>query len=407
MSIYRQLFLRHQAQTSPSPILLEIAKGEGVFLYDVAGKKYLDLISGISVSNVGHCAPEVVKAVQEQAATYMHTLVYGEYVLKPSALFAAKIVEQLNSDLEVVYFVNSGAEAVEGALKVAKKFTKRHKILAFEGSYHGSTHGALSVTGNDWIKEGYGPLLPHIQHIRFNHFEDLHYITTETAAIIVEPIQAEAGILLPENNFLQAIRKRCDETGTVMILDEIQTGFGRSGTLFAHQFYDFVPDILLLAKGMGGGMPIGAFIGKRSIMAVITDNPILGHITTFGGHPVCCAAGLACLEKILHENLIATIPAKEAIIKHTLHHTAIQSITGKGLFFAIHLDSFENVLKVVHLAMAKGVITDWFLNCATALRIAPPLTISEEELREGMEMLQAAIVEVYAKDFNKNPKVRQ
>ncbi len=396
MSILRELFLKHQAQTSPTPLLLEISRAEGVYLYDNQGNQYLDLISGISVSNVGHCAPEVVKAVQKQAETCMHTLVYGEYVLAPPALFAEKLCIELNNDLSVVYFVNSGSEAVEGALKTAKKYTGRHEIIAFHDSYHGSTHGALSVTGNDWIKEGYGPLLPGVKHISFNHWEDLNLITNNTACVIVEPIQAEAGIRKPKEGYFQALRKRCNETGTVLILDEIQTGFGRTGTLFAHQHLGIVPDILLLAKGMGGGMPIGAFIGKREIMEVLSHNPILGHITTFGGHPVCTAAGLACLNKILDERLLEDIPSKTNIILEYCKHEKIKSLEGMGLMFAIELDTFENTLKVVQEALRKGVITDWFLNKNNALRIAPPLTITEAELTSGLRILHQVITEVYA-----------
>ncbi|MBX7240278.1 MAG: aspartate aminotransferase family protein [Bacteroidia bacterium] len=396
MSILRELFLKHQAQTSPTPVLLEIARAEGVYLFDNEGNQYLDLISGISVSNVGHCAPEVVKAVQNQAATCMHTMVYGEYVLAPPALFAEKLCRELNNDLTVVYFVNSGAEAVEGALKTAKKYTGRHKIVAFHDSYHGSTHGALSVTGNDWIKEGYGPLLPEVKHIHFNDFEDLKQITAETACVIVEPVQAEAGIRLAQAGYFQALRNRCDETGAILILDEIQTGFGRTGTLFAHEQLGIVPDILLLAKGMGGGMPIGAFIGKREIMEVLSHNPILGHITTFGGHPVCTAAGLACLNKILDERLLDSIPAKSRLITEYCTHPKIQSLNGVGMMYAIELDSFENTLRVVQEALRRGVITDWFLNKSNALRIAPPLTITEAELKSGLQILNNVIAEVYA-----------
>ena len=414
MSINRDLFLLHQAQTSPTPILLEVEKAEGVYLYATDGKKYLDLISGIAVSNVGHCAPEVVQAVQNQVSKYMHTMVYGEYVLQPSAEFAAKLITELTFHknmrssacgvencnasncqcLQSVYFTNSGAEAVEGALKIAKKYTGRKKLLSCLDSYHGSTAGALSVTGTDWIKEGYGDFLPHVSFIRFNNFDDLALITEEVAAIILEPIQGEAGVIMPEKGFLQAVRHRCDATGALMILDEIQTGFGRTGSLFAHQHFGIMPDILLLAKGMGGGMPIGAFVAKRKIMNVLQNDPILGHITTFGGHPVTCAAGLACLNKILNEKLLDTIPHKAQLIQNTLSHPKIKEIRGLGLMWAVELDSFESVLKVVQIAMSKGVITDWFLSKSSAIRIAPPLIISQDELRFALQVLQQAIEEV-------------
>lgn len=397
MSNIRNLFFLHQAQTSPAPFVIEVARAEGVFIYDTKGKKYLDLISGISVSNVGHCAPEVVAAIQKQSAKHLHTMVYGEHIHEPAAVFTQKLIEQLNNSLQVVYFVNSGAEAVEGALKVAKKYTSRWEIIAFHGAYHGSTHGALSVTDNDWIKEGYGPLLPFVKHITFNHLPDLSKITKDTAAVIIEPIQGEAGIRLPKEGFLAALRNRCNETGTVLIFDEIQTGFGRTGSLYAHQQFGVEPDILLSAKGLGGGMPIGAFIGKREIMSVITNNPILGHITTFGGHPVSCAAGMAALDKILHENLLAKMPGKVKIIQNSLTHPAIREIRGMGFMWAIELDTFENTLAVVEKAMERGVMTDWFLNCSNALRIAPPLTIAEEELRWAMEILNDVIGEVYGK----------
>lgn len=394
MSLYRNLFLQYQAQTSPSPLLLEVAAAEGVYLIDPQGKKYIDLISGISVSNVGHCAPEVVAAVQTQVATFMHTFVYGEFVMGPPALFAQKLVESLANELQVVYFVNSGAEATEGAIKVAKKYTGRHKFVAFQNSYHGSSTGALSISGTDWIKEGYSPLLPGVKHIRYNHFEDLLHITHETAAVFIEIVQAEAGVRMPEKGYLEAVRKRCDETGALLVVDEIQTGMGRTGSLFAHQWAGIQPDIILLAKGLGGGMPIGAFVGKRDIMEVISHNPILGHITTFGGHPVCCAAGLAALNKILDEKLLDQIFAKEQLIINTLQHTSIRKIRGKGLLFAVELDNFDNVLKIVHTAMQKGVIIDWFLSCDNALRIAPPLTISLEELKMALEVVWESIDEV-------------
>lgn len=394
MISHREMFLRHVAQTSEEPMMVEIDRAEGVFLYGKDGKRYLDLISGIAVSGVGHGAPEVVKAVQTQAARFMHTMVYGEFVLSPQAQLAGKMADLLGPNLDNVYFVNSGSEAVEGALKLAKKFTGRQELLAFHQSYHGSTHGALSVTGAPELKEGYGPFLPGVDFLRFNAAEDLARITERTAAVIVEPIRGEAGIEPAHACYLRALRERCYQTGTLLILDEIQTGLGRSGTLFAHQAYHIQPDILVLAKGIGGGMPIGMFIASKEIMHVLTQDPVLGHITTFGGHPVNCAASLAAINKVLDEQLIDRIPALEEIIRNGLAHPAILELRGRGLMFAAELGSFEQVLATIKLCTERGLITDWFLHCNTAVRIAPPLTISESELRDGIATLLEVIVEV-------------
>lgn len=383
----REIFLRNLGQTSESPMMVEIVRAQGSWQYGPKGEKYLDLISGIAVSNVGHCAPEVVKAVQEQAATYMHSMVYGEFVLSPQVKLAEKIVQVLGSRLDNVFLVNSGSEAVEGALKLAKKFTGRTQIVACHHSYHGSTHGALSVTGALDLKAGFGPFLPGITFIHHNSIGDLRAITEETAAFIVEPIQGEAGVRLPDPGYLQAVRQRCDETGTLLIFDEIQSGFGRTGTLFAHQAEGVEPDILLIAKGMGGGMPIGAFISRKEIMHCLTHDPVLGHISTFGGHPVSAAASLATLNKILDENLLAAIPQKEALIRQKLAQSPFTEVRGRGLMFAAELGSFEKVLGTIHTALQNGVISDWFLHCNTAIRIAPPLTITLEELDWGLDQL--------------------
>jgi acetylornithine/N-succinyldiaminopimelate aminotransferase len=384
----RQLFLRHVAQTSESPLLVEVDRAEGCYIYSPDGKRYLDLISGIGVSNVGHCAPEVVQAVQAQAARYMHTMVYGEFVLTPQVELATLLAEQLGPTLDHVYFVNSGSEAVEGALKLSKKYTGRQEIIAFDNSYHGSTHGALSVTGAPELKEGFGPFLPGVHFHAFGSHAAIDAIGHETAAVIVEPIQGEAGVRIATRNWLYALRTRCEITGTLLIFDEIQSGFGRTGDLFAFMGYGVIPDILLMAKGMGGGMPIGAFVSRQEVMGVLTHDPVLGHITTFGGHPVNCAASLATLRKILGERLLDRVPILERIIREEL---AGYDVRGKGLLCAVELGSFARVLAVIARCLAGGVLTDWFLHCNTAVRIAPPLVISEAELRAGMQVLADAL----------------
>ena len=387
----RQLFLLNTAQTSSFPRLLEIERAEGMFLYDTAGKKYMDLVSGFAVSNTGHRHPDVVKAIKEQVDKYLHLTVYGEYIQSPQVKFAEKLASVLPQSLSSVYFVNSGAEATEGAMKLAKRYTGRSKILACNNSYHGSTQGALSVMGNEYYKQAYRPLLPGINFIEFNDPADLDQISSETAAVILETIQGEAGIRVPDADYMLKLRKRCDETGALLILDEIQTGFGRTGTLFGFEHFNIIPDIVLLAKGMGGGMPIGAFISSNTIMSVLKENPILGHITTFGGHPVSCAAGLANLNVILNENLMDEVPAKEMLFRTSLKHPQIREIRGKGLMLGIQLDSFEQVENVSKRCMENGVIIDWFLHCDTALRIAPPLMVSEVEIRKACEVIVEAI----------------
>ena len=387
----RQLFLLNTAQTSSFPRLLEIERAEGMFLYDAAGKKYMDLVSGFAVSNTGHRHPEVIKAIKDQVDKYLHLTVYGEYIQSPQVKFAEKLVSVLPTSLSSVYFVNSGAEATEGAMKLAKRYTGRAKIIACNNSYHGSTQGALSVMGNEYYKQAYRPLLPGINFIEFNNPDHLDQINSETAAVILETIQGEAGIRVPDLKYMQNLRKRCSETGALLILDEIQTGFGRTGTMFGFEHFKLVPDILLLAKGMGGGMPIGAFISSQNIMSVLKENPILGHITTFGGHPVSCAAGLANLEVIIKENLFKDVPAKELLFRECLQHQEIREIRGKGLMLSVQLESFEQVENVCKRCMENGIIIDWFLHCDTAMRIAPPLIISEKEIRKACEVIVEAI----------------
>jgi acetylornithine/succinyldiaminopimelate/putrescine aminotransferase len=391
MLTLRQLFLANNAQTTNFPLLLEFERAEGVHLYDSNGKAYIDLISGIGVSNLGHSNPHVINAIKQQVDKYMHLMVYGEYVQTPQVKFAEKLVSILPENLQSVYFVNSGAEAVEGALKLAKRFTGRQQIIACHNSYHGSTHGALSVMGNEDFKQAYRPLLPGINFIRFNDIADLELITNETACIIIETIQGEAGIRVPDAAYMQALRKRCDETGTLLILDEIQAALGRTGKLFAFEHFGIVPDILLLAKALGGGMPLGAFISSNKIMGALKENPILGHITTFGGHPVCCAAGLAALQVLLDENLIASVPEKEELMRSLLIHPAIKQVRGKGLMLAIELENFDINKKIIDRCIQQGVITDWFLHCDNAMRIAPPLIITADEIRKSCQIILKSI----------------
>lgn len=386
----RQLFQQHIAPTSPEPMALPITKAENSTLWDDRGKPYIDLGAGICVCNVGHCHPKVVQAIREQTGQYLHVMVYGEVIQTPQVRFAELLCRHLPANLDSVYFTNSGAEAVEGAMKLAKRLTGRAEIIACHNSYHGSTQGALSILGDEYWRQAFRPLLPGIRHIRHHHFDDLQYITKQIACIILEPIQAEAGVLVPEISWMQALRRRCNETGTLLILDEIQTGFGRTGTLWAFEHFGIVPDVLLLAKALGGGMPLGAFISSRANMEAFTHNPVLGHITTFGGHPVCCAGGKAALEVILEEDLLAEIPKKEALFKELLRHPAIKSVRGKGLLLAVEFDNYEVMHKVLMTGIKhpdKGIFSDWFLFAANCLRISPPLIITEDEIREACKII--------------------
>lgn len=377
----RNLFLQYIGQTSEMPLSLEIERAEGIYLYDRFGKKYIDLVSGVSVSNVGHCHPKVVEAVKKQAETYMHLMVYGEYVQEPQVKFAKKIIEVLKTNLESVYFVNSGSEAIEGALKLAKRYTGRQEIVACKKAYHGSTHGALSIYGGKELKKAVKPLLPKVKFIEFNALKDLDLLSEETACVVVEVIQGEAGIIAANPEFLKALRKKCDELGILLIFDEIQTGFGRTGKLFSFQHYNILPDILCIAKAMGGGMPIGAFVAPKKIMATLTHNPALGHITTFGGHPVSCAAGLAALNVLMEENLIEEANEKgKYIVQKIEKHPCIDHIRGKGLFLAVELTPHYSVDKLKNKCLENGLIFDPFLFDDKAFRIAPPLTITFEEI---------------------------
>jgi acetylornithine/succinyldiaminopimelate/putrescine aminotransferase len=391
MEPLRSLFLRHLAQTSPAPLGIEIERANGMYLYEPGGKKYLDLISGISVSNLGHGHPRVVKAIQDQAASYLHLLVYGEFVQAPQVKLAELLCSLLPPSLNSVYLVNSGAEAVEGALKLAKRYTHRTELVCFRQAYHGSTHGALSVMGDETLKQPFRPLLPDVRQIQLNRTEDLEQVTRKTACVILEPVQGEAGVRVADTEFLKALRIRCDEVGCLLIFDEIQSGLGRTGKLFAFEHSGVVPDILLLAKAFGGGMPLGAFVASKEITQCLARNPALGHITTFGGHPVCCAAGLASLQEISESRIFDSVPEKERIFRETLNHPAVQEIRSAGLLMAVDLGSAKKVQETIQNCLKLGLLTDWFLFCDAALRIAPPLIISPEETKLAAQILVEAM----------------
>jgi acetylornithine/succinyldiaminopimelate/putrescine aminotransferase len=387
----RELLMRHLAPTSDSPMGLAIARAEGTRMFAPDGTAYLDLIAGISVSNVGHCHPRVVEAVQRQAATHMHLMVYGEYAQSPQVRLAEQLVSLLPPSLNSVYLVNSGSEAVEGAIKLARRVTGRTGLVSFRNAYHGSTTGALSLMGSEEYKRPFHPLLPDVRHIRLNEMDDLTVIDRTVAAVFIETVQGEAGVRIPTDGFLSALRERCTETGALLVLDEIQCGFGRTGSMFAFGQTGIVPDVLTLAKGMGGGMPIGAFVADRALMHTLSRDPILGHITTFGGHPVSCAAASATIDVLLEEELLAKVPAKEQLFRELLTHPRIREVRGRGLMLAVQLDSFAQLTSVIDAAIANGVVTDWFLFCNDAMRIAPPLTITEEEIREACRVIVEAI----------------
>ena len=393
--ILRKQFLRHVAQTSPSPQLIEVARAEGVFFYTPEGKPYYDLISGVSVNNVGHGNRAVVEAVQRQVADYMHIMVYGEMVERPQVEYARLLAECLPQPLDTVYFLNSGAEAVEGALKLAKRYTARTEMISMRRAYHGSTHGAMSMMGapegEEW-KNAFRPLLPDTKAIRFNCVEDLEQITTRTACVLCEPVQGEAGVRVPEEGYLQALRKRCDEVGALLIFDEIQMGMGRSGEMFAMQRYGVTPDIVCLAKAFGGGMPLGAFISSQKIMSTLTFDPVLGHITTFGGHPVCCAAGLAAMRYLIDNKVVEDVERKGALYEELLNdHPAVKEIRRSGLLLAVELGQSEKLYKIMDLFIEEGILSDWFLYCDTAFRISPPLIISDEEIRDSVRIIRSCL----------------
>ncbi|MHA8066337.1 aspartate aminotransferase family protein [Aquirufa sp. ROCK2-A2] len=389
---HRQLFLNHIAQTSDAPLALEIVKAEHIYLYDHAGKSYIDLISGIAVSNVGHRHPKVVQAIKDQVDSYMHLMVYGEYIQGPQVQLAKALIKSTKSEiLNQVYFTNSGTEAVEGAMKLAKRYTGKTEIISCLNAYHGATQGALSLAGDENFKNSFRPLIPGIKHIRHGNNQDLSEITTQTAAVVIEIVAGEAGVRLAEKSYFQALRDKCTETGTLLIIDEIQTGFGRTGTFWAYQATDIEPDILLTAKGMGGGMPLGAFISSEKIMHTLTHQPVLGHITTFGGHPVSCAASLATLEILMENKYIEDANQKGNLFKDYLKHPMIREIRGIGLMIAVEFDDFKTVKSIIDECIQMGLITDWFLFCDNSLRIAPPLVITEEEIKIACNILLQAI----------------
>jgi acetylornithine/N-succinyldiaminopimelate aminotransferase len=387
----RELFLKHVAQTSPSPIGLEIVKAKGSLLWDMQGKKYIDLIAGISVCNVGHRHPKVTKAIKKQVDEYLHILVYGEMIESPQVRYAKRLTDHLPSTLNAVYFTNSGAEATEGAMKLAKRVTGRTQVIAFNQSYHGSTQGALSIIGDEYWRNAFRPLLPGILHEEYNSNIAIDAITTSTACIILETVQAERGVIEPDIIWLKAIRKKCNETGTLMIMDEIQTGFGRTGTVWGFEKYDVIPDVILLGKALGGGMPLGALIADKKLMDHFTLNPVLGHITTFGGHPVSCAAGLAAFEVLLDKELIKKIEAKRSLFHKLIGKLEGCTLRSAGLLMALEFDSFETNKKVIDSCLADGVLTDWFLFAPNCMRIAPPLTISKKQIRTACGVIQAAV----------------
>ncbi len=391
----RQLFLKHVAQTSPTPMMLEFVRAYGIYLFDTEGKKYIDLISGFAVSNIGHGNKHVLHAIKEQSEKYMHLMVYGEVIQSPQVKYAQLLTAHLPENLHSVYFTNSGAEATEGAMKLAKQVTGRTKFIHFKNSYHGSTQGALSVMGDEYFKSAFRPLLPDIHELRYNNVDDLSEIDCRTAAVICEPIQAESGVTVPDLEFMKLLREKCNENRALLILDEAQTGLGRTGKLWAFEHFGIVPDILLLAKAIGGGLPLGAFISSKRNMQQLTENPVLGHITTFGGHPVSCAAGLAAFEFLLENISFTEVENKGSLFESRLKYSAIKSFRRKGLVMAIQFHSAEENKKVIHQCIKNGLVTDWFLFAADCLRICPPLIITEEEIDLCCELILKSISEVY------------
>ena len=389
----RQLFLQHVAQTSSAPIGIEMVKASGIHLWDVEGRQYLDMISGFSVCNIGHSHPAVVKAVQEQAAQYMHLIVYGEFIEAPQTAYAKLLTDHLPPSLNCVYFTNSGTEATEGAMKLAKRITGRSKIIAFNNAYHGSSQGALSVMGDEYWRNAFRPLLPGIFHYDYHSKEVIDAIDSTTACVIMETVQAESGITAPSKEWIQAIRRKCDEHCVLLILDEIQAGFGRTGSLWAFEQFGIIPDILLLGKALGGGMPLGAFIASQKLMSALTHDPVLGHITTFGGHPVSCAAGKAAFEVLLQGEYTGEVKRKEKILMEQLIHPAIISHQSFGLWMSLQFASAEINQRVVHQCIQNGLITDWFLFAPDRMRIAPPLIITDEEIKNMGEIVLKSINE--------------
>jgi acetylornithine/N-succinyldiaminopimelate aminotransferase len=390
----KESFYRHIAQTSDNPIGLEISHAQGIYLYTTDGRRYTDFISGIAVSSLGHSHPKVVQAVQEQAAKHMHVMVYGEFIQKSQSDLAELLVSQLPESLQRIYFVNSGTEANEGALKLAKKHTRRTKLVAFKNSYHGDTHGSLSVTGRDVYRDPYLPLLPDVHFLDFNSSEGFEQIDENTACVILEPIQGEGGIIAADPVWLKTLRARCTEVGALLIFDEIQSGFGRTGTLFVFQQYGVVPDILCMAKAMGGGLPLGAFASSDAIFKAFKYDPPLNHVTTFGGHPVSCAASHAALSALLSENLMSRADVIESTVRDTLKHPSIKEIRGKGAMLGVQLHTYEQTKRVVETCFERGILLGWTLHSNTLIRVAPPLVISDDQLQETLNEILKVVDQV-------------
>lgn len=389
----RQLFLSHIAQTSPAPMLLEFERADGIYLYDTNGKPYVDLISGFAVNNIGHGNKHVIDAIKTQVEKYTHLMVYGEVVQNPQVKYAQKLAENLPENLNTVYFTNSGAEATEGAMKLAKRLKNRPNFVHFQNSYHGSTQGALSVMGDEYFRQSFRPLLPAITTLEYNNVEQLQEINEQVAAVIIDAPQAESGVTVASKEFIQALRKRCTEVGALLIFDEAQTGFGRTGKLWSFQHFDIVPDILLLAKAIGGGLPLGAFISSHENMQAFTENPVLGHITTFGGHPVSCAAGLSAFEFLLSENLISEVENKGKKFEILLQHKSIKALHRKGLMMSVEFETEEIAKSIIHRCVSNGLITDWFLFAPNKLRICPPLIMTEKQIEEVCSIILKSIHE--------------
>jgi acetylornithine/succinyldiaminopimelate/putrescine aminotransferase len=387
----RQLFFQHLAQTSDKPIGIEVASAEGIYIKDVDGKKFVDMIAGFSVCNIGHSHPDVIQAIQAQVEKYMHVIVYGEFIQAPQVQYAKALMSLLPENLQSVYFTSSGAEATEGAMKLAKRVTKRTKIISFKGGYHGSTQGALSVMGDEYFKNAFRPLLPDTLQLRYNNFEDLEHIDATVACIIVEPVQAESGITPATKEWLAAIAQKCKQHCALLIFDEIQSGFGRTGSMFAFEQLGLVPDILLVGKALGGGLPLGAFISHPKMMTLLTENPVLGHITTFGGNPVSCAAGDAALKVLQSSGWIKEVAEKENILLKEMNHPAIINRTHKGLWMSLQFESDTLAKKIAATCVENGIITDWFLFAEDRIRIAPPLCITVEELSTAIKKIQLSI----------------
>ena len=387
----RQLFQQHLAPTSTAPVGLEITSASGNYLYGADGKAYLDIIGGISVCNIGHCHPAVVQAIQDQAQQYLHIMVYGELIQSPQVKYAELLASCLPQNLDCVYFTNSGSEATDGALKLARRYTGRTDVICCNNSYHGHTIGALSVMGDEYWRNAFRPLLPGVWHYDYNSDALINAIDHDTSCVIVETVQAEAGVIVPMNNWLQRLRAKCTEMGALLIFDEIQCGFGRTGKLWGFEHYNVVPDIVLLGKALGGGMPLGAFISSNKIMATLGFDPVLGHISTFGGHPVCCAAGMAAMKALEREDIVADVPRKEQLFLSLLQHPAIKAVRSAGLLMAVELDNMEQVQLTLQRCLTNGLFSDWFLFAPGCIRIAPPLTITEDEIKKACTILLSCL----------------